>query len=421
MAKKPIAKKPAVKKPTEKTKTYLFHKLANELPLIEGEEFDTLVNSIKEDGQKDEGILFEGKILDGRNRYNACKKLGIPFKCSEFTEDNKAAVRFVLIKNVYRRHLTVGQRASLALPLLEVEMKEAEERKKKTEGRPTGKLHNKKGEVKERELTSIERVAPVSNISTGSLERAYRISKIAKADKYIAEQWENAKRGKVSLGLVYEKAKIIDNIKDLPEKQKAEIKEIMVKEEKTAKQIKEYIQNIKDNLRRAEMAKKSRESEKSKEEREKAHLKIRKLENVIINLKDAIKSSDAKIIDLSNETLKKYPDFKSADPDNILTSLDKYYDSLDVKIFDKSLKELKVEYEELMKPLYEKIKEFEDKYSAKKDKLIKQKKERNAEVEWIEHMQNEILGEYDNRDLKKENIEKYEKEIKELKDKYLIS
>lgn len=54
-----------------------FHPLANVFPLMEGVDFDELVESIKASGQLEPIIMFEGKILDGRNRARACKSAGV--------------------------------------------------------------------------------------------------------------------------------------------------------------------------------------------------------------------------------------------------------------------------------------------------------------------------------------------------------
>lgn len=90
-----------------------FHPLANIFPLLEGEEFDQLVTSIKASGGPRETIvLYEDMILDGRNRARACEVAGIEPSYTSFCGADPLA--FVLDKNLHRRHLDDRQRASVA-------------------------------------------------------------------------------------------------------------------------------------------------------------------------------------------------------------------------------------------------------------------------------------------------------------------
>jgi hypothetical protein len=52
------------------------HELADLLPMIDGVNFENLKADIAKNGILEPILLFEGRILDGRNRYRAAKALG---------------------------------------------------------------------------------------------------------------------------------------------------------------------------------------------------------------------------------------------------------------------------------------------------------------------------------------------------------
>jgi hypothetical protein len=51
-----------------------FHPLANIFPLIEDAEFDELVVSIRDNGLRDPVTIYDGMIIDGRNRQRAMRR-----------------------------------------------------------------------------------------------------------------------------------------------------------------------------------------------------------------------------------------------------------------------------------------------------------------------------------------------------------
>lgn len=98
-----------------------FHPLANLFPMIEGDEFDALSADIKSNGLRDKIVLLDGQILDGRNRYRAglmaevvdVRGVGLHFRDFSFVNDGDP-LKFVLSKNLARRHLNESQRAMVA-------------------------------------------------------------------------------------------------------------------------------------------------------------------------------------------------------------------------------------------------------------------------------------------------------------------
>jgi N6-adenosine-specific RNA methylase IME4 len=132
--------------------TIPFHPFANIFPLLEGEEFDALVEDIREHGQR-EHIVFLGaggdeQILDGRNRYRACLEAGVTPRFMPYKGDNPLA--FVISANLKRRHPNESQRAMVAAKLATLKL----------------------GDNQHSEGPSIEGASRMLNIGHASVERA---------------------------------------------------------------------------------------------------------------------------------------------------------------------------------------------------------------------------------------------------------
>ena len=95
------------------------HPFANIFPLLDGEPFEQLVQDIEEQGLREPILLYDGKILDGRNRYFACAQLGVEprFEVSSASCDEEA-FRESISRNLHRRHLTASQRAMIGAEIL---------------------------------------------------------------------------------------------------------------------------------------------------------------------------------------------------------------------------------------------------------------------------------------------------------------
>jgi ParB-like chromosome segregation protein Spo0J len=94
------------------------HPLALAFPAYGEEDLAKLASDIRNHGLRQPIALFEGKVLDGRNRVEAARKAGlthVPSKKFEGTFDE--ARDYVISLNLVRRHLDTGQRAMIAAEL----------------------------------------------------------------------------------------------------------------------------------------------------------------------------------------------------------------------------------------------------------------------------------------------------------------
>ncbi|MEI7705797.1 MAG: DNA modification methylase [Deltaproteobacteria bacterium] len=90
---------------------YEVHPAAELFSLIEGADFESLVESIKANGLREPIVLLDGLILDGRNRGRACDAAGIKPKTIPFVGGDPWD--YVWDKNAERRHLKQGQKGAL--------------------------------------------------------------------------------------------------------------------------------------------------------------------------------------------------------------------------------------------------------------------------------------------------------------------
>jgi ParB-like chromosome segregation protein Spo0J len=95
---------------------YTAHPFANEFPLIEGKEFKDLCDSIAKNGILEPITLYQGMILDGRNRYRAAREVGLAFSAKNFRQFSgtpEEAEEWSLEVNGKRRHLTPKQKQEM--------------------------------------------------------------------------------------------------------------------------------------------------------------------------------------------------------------------------------------------------------------------------------------------------------------------
>lgn len=76
------------------------------MPSADEDELQSLIDDIRAHGLLDPIVLFEKRILDGRNRAAACEIAGLTPRYVEFEGTREEALMFVVSHNLKRRHLT---------------------------------------------------------------------------------------------------------------------------------------------------------------------------------------------------------------------------------------------------------------------------------------------------------------------------
>lgn len=97
------------------------HRLAEIVPAASEADYASLLDGIREHGQREPVVLYEGLILDGRTRYRACAELDIEPVTREFgsrATDGADPLAYVIDSN-RRRHMNTTEKAKAAAKLVE--------------------------------------------------------------------------------------------------------------------------------------------------------------------------------------------------------------------------------------------------------------------------------------------------------------
>jgi len=142
------------------------HPIADIFPMMCELELKSLAEDIRVNGVLQCGTLYEGKILDGRNRYAAAKLVDAEMSfgdCSLSEPEDQAKfdpVAFVLSENLRRRHLHQSQRALVAAKMANLKV--------------GSNQHKKEGPSNEGP-TSTEKASTLLNVSVATVERAKHV------------------------------------------------------------------------------------------------------------------------------------------------------------------------------------------------------------------------------------------------------
>jgi len=148
--------------------------VANYFPMMSEDEYAGLVDDIHQHGQRQPIVMWQGMLVDGRNRLRACIQLGIEPDVRELPEDADA-VAFVCSVNIHRRHLNTGQRAAIAARLC---------------GIPRGGDRRSDG-FKVQICTSIDEASELMNVSPRTIKTAKKVQE--KAEPEVVKKMDSGK------------------------------------------------------------------------------------------------------------------------------------------------------------------------------------------------------------------------------------
>lgn len=125
---------------------------------MDGQPLADLTDDIRQHGLREPIWLYEGKILDGRNRWRACQAAGVEPVFADYTGDD--ALAFAVSLNLHRRHLNESQRGMVGANIATIKQGEVGRHHEKSEG-PMG----------------LSETAELLNVGVGTIKRAKQVIK----------------------------------------------------------------------------------------------------------------------------------------------------------------------------------------------------------------------------------------------------
>ena len=171
------------------------HPVSDVWPMMDEAKIAELADDIRKNGQLVPVWLYEGKILDGRNRWAACKIAGVDPKTKEYTGDEPTA--FAVSLNDRRRHMNKGSLAAVAAelePFFAADAKRRQIEAGKQHGRGQ-KVMAKMPEAIQKTPTPVARNEAAKSVGVG--DRYVQDAKKVKAEA--PEVFERLKAGKITL------------------------------------------------------------------------------------------------------------------------------------------------------------------------------------------------------------------------------
>jgi ParB-like chromosome segregation protein Spo0J len=156
------------------------HEYADKFPMLAEPELKELANDIKKNGLLEPIRIYQDKILDGRNRYAACKLAGVTPRLVIFSGTDEEAMAFVVSENLSRRHLNESQRAMIAADFATMKVGRQRQLQEKPERTDTASLNTQEKPVAEKpKALSSKQAAKMMNVGRDSVQKAKVLKKTA--------------------------------------------------------------------------------------------------------------------------------------------------------------------------------------------------------------------------------------------------
>jgi hypothetical protein len=168
------------------------HDVSKIFPLMSKAELERLAADIKTQGLLQPITTYEGKILDGKSRYAACRLAGVEPAFRPFSGSDPIA--FVVSANLQRRYLTPSQMGPVGAEVKKLYVQQAKERQREAGRRfGQGKVPEKIQEAIAERSEAAEKAANLVGVNPHYIYDAERIA--AKSP----ELYDRVKAGKITI------------------------------------------------------------------------------------------------------------------------------------------------------------------------------------------------------------------------------
>jgi hypothetical protein len=162
-----------------------FHPVAMLFPDLSAADFAALVEDIRLHGLKVPILVHGGQILDGRHRYLACCKLGIPCRAIDwngqdpwFEAQSRNLLRRHLAKDqIYAIQRIAAERFPELLASMQAAKIDAKQRKAQASGQPRGRKSLSRSADRDRESADV--IGRQVGVSGSTVKRVERLARLA--------------------------------------------------------------------------------------------------------------------------------------------------------------------------------------------------------------------------------------------------